>query len=433
MIRTIHGWAGNPGINAEIISCPSQEKVASSIHGRSEIIARGSGRSYGDASLARSVFSTLSLNNILEFDPDQGIIQAEAGILLSDILKLIIPFGYFLPVTPGTQMITLGGAIAADVHGKNHTSAGSFSNHLISFEILDHTGKIIACSQSQNDQLFWQTCGGMGLTGIILNATLRLKSIESSYLKFSNQKVFGIGSLLHLFNVHQCEYSVAWLDTFHESDKIPAILTTADHLPFFDLPKKLQKRPLTYQSKHQITIPFPLPSFVMNHQTGKLLNRFYLTRNTNITGEQISEQSSFFFPLDIIKNWPLLYGKKGFLQYQFVTPFADAERCIAEVLRKISQTGIYPFLSVIKMFGNTDDNAVMSFPMPGFTLALDFKWAQNVLELLLDLDQIVLEYGGRVYLAKDARMSAHTFKRMYDSLVPHNHYYKSLLSQRLEI
>ncbi|MCB0685492.1 MAG: FAD-binding oxidoreductase [Saprospiraceae bacterium] len=433
MIRKIHGWGGCPSIHAEIISCTSRQKTASSIHGKSEIIARGNGRSYGDASISRSVFSTLSLSNVIEFDPARGVLEAEAGILLKNILELIIPFGYFLPVTPGTQLITLGGAIAADVHGKNHLTAGSFSNHLLSFQILDHSKKIVTCSRSENSNLFWETCGGMGLTGIIITALIKLKPIESTYLRSNIQKVTGINSLLTKFKNQQGEYSVAWLDSFQKVDSIPAVFTTADHIPFFDLPKNLQKKPLTFKSKQQITIPFHAPSFALNYKIGRLFNTFYLKRKIEADRLQTAKLASFFFPLDTIKNWPLLYGKKGLLQYQFVIPFSGAEECITEVLKRIHQAAIYPFLSVIKMFGEVDDRSVMSFPMPGFTLAMDFKWSPDVLNIFNDLDQIVLEYGGKIYLAKDARMNANTFKRMYKRWVTHHDYYKSLLSYRLEI
>jgi FAD/FMN-containing dehydrogenase len=434
-LKTIGGWGNYPRIKAEIHSAGNLSQVIDHIKNKSNIIARGNGRSYGDAALSDTILSTLHLSRITRFDGDAGILTAEAGVLLKNILDLIVPQGYFLPVTPGTQYITLGGAIAADVHGKNHSLAGSFSNHVLEFDLVDDTGTLITCSPHRNTSLFWNTCGGMGLTGIIVKATIQLIKIESCFLKINQTSFVGLETLLDHFQANSKKgYSVAWIDALAQGkNKIRSVHTLGQHLNLTDLPDSLTPNALLLKNTPTFEIPFTCPSFTLNKTFLKFFNHHYLVKNSRAQANQIVHFNSFFFSLDTIGSWYRLYGRKGFLQYQFVLPPDQCIRGFAKIFQKIRSHSEAVFLAVLKRLGPTDPNSIMSFPMPGFTLALDFKFSHKTLDLLNDLDEIVLEYGGRVYLAKDARMEAKIFKASYPKIVTRNNYFRSKLSDRLEI
>ncbi|MBK8502398.1 MAG: FAD-binding oxidoreductase [Saprospiraceae bacterium] len=433
-MQIIHGWANYPKIEAEVRSADNPSQVFDAITGQSSIIARGNGRSYGDASLSELVFNTLPLSNIIQFDRNAGILQTESGVLLKKILDLIIPKGYFLPVVPGTKDITVGGAIAADVHGKNHPSAGSFSNFVIGFDLLDNTGKVIHCSPNENNSLFWNTCGGMGLTGIILRASLRLKKIDSSYLKLKRTPLVGLEHLLDQFYVHEDKgYSVAWIDALLHSKQPRSIFTFGQHLAPSELPGSLKKKPLQPISGSTFEIPFHCPSFFLNRNVLKVFNAVYFHSNKRSVRKEILHIDSFFFSLDTLGHWYRLYGKKGFLQYQFVLPHDQSLKGLNQIFRKVKASGEPAYLAVLKMLGPSHPDSSMSFPLPGFTLAMDFKASQKTFDLLNTLDKVLLDHGGRLYLAKDARMSPKTFRATYPKIVTRNSYFRSLLSDRLEI
>lgn len=374
------------------------------------VLAYGQGRSYGDSCLNESgiLISTRHLNRFIHFDHATGILECEAGITLKEILDVIIPAGWFLPVLPGTQFVSLGGAIANDVHGKNHHSAGSFGNHVINFELLRSNNEKFHCSREENLELFHTTIGGLGLTGIILSASIQLKPLQSTYLdtqylKFRNLEEF---FEINQQSESQYEYTVAWLDCVSDGKNLGrGIFMRANHADtksFYEPSKK-----------SRLSVPFNFPSFALNQYSVKAFNHFYYHAQAKKIGAHLVPYDAFFFPLDSIQHWNRIYGKKGFVQYQCVIPVEYALR-IKDILQSIVESGQGSFLSVLKTFGDIPSQGLLSFPMQGVTLALDIPYrGKSTLALLNHLDAIVMSYGGRVYPAKDARMSAAAFKSYY--------------------
>ena len=397
------------------------------------IIARGNGRCYGDSSLNENIFSTLRLNKVINFDEQSGIFECEAGMLLSDILAIIVPKGFFLAVTPGTKFITIGGAIAADVHGKNHHLQGSFSKHLIAFDLLIDTSEIIMCTPVSNNKLFWQTCGGMGLTGIILKASIQLQKIETAYIHQTTIKANHLFQLMNLMEENEnYTYSVAWIDGLAKGKNLgKSLLMLGEHLALVDLPEGLEANALHRQSLFKI--PFYFPSFLLNQWIVKAFNFFHFNKNSKQRLNSIKHYDSFFYPLDSLGGWNKIYGRKGFTQYQFVLPLDKSRQGLAEILQTIIESGESSFLSVLKLFGEADERAVMSFPKRGYTLSLDFKISTKVFSLLSKLDELVLKYNGRLYLAKDVRMPASLFEKTYPKKVKRNPFFESLQSKRLNL
>lgn len=399
-------------------------------------IARGQGRSYGDAALNENglVILTERLNRFAEFDPINGTITAEAGITLSEILQLIIPHGWFLPVTPGTQTVSLGGCVAADVHGKNHHRLGSMGNHVLWLELITADGTGIRCSTKQNAHIYWATVGGMGLTGIIGMVSLKLIRIQSTQLSVTHHATQTFEQTFEYLSDPNLddEYSVAWLDSFNIGR---SIIMTAHH--------EIETKPhLNFQPKKLFSIPFNCPQFLLNKTSLKLFNQLYYQRQKQKTSSFQNSLQNYFYPLDSIQNWNRLYGKRGFVQYQCVLPTKQALQGTQKILETLTRSRYPAFLGVLKRFGK-ENLGLLTFPMTGFTLALDIPILDKGLFAVLDqLDEQVIQYGGRVYLAKDARMQADTFRAMYpkynewltikNKLDPNN-VFSSSLSRRLEI
>lgn len=429
-------WGLYPTIEADIISTKNEDEAQSLIHEKSEVIARGNGRCYGDSSLQNSIFSCLHLNKILHFNLENGTVKCEAGILLSDLLRVIVPKGYFLPVTPGTKYITIGGAIASNIHGKNHHKEGAISLYIENLELLIETGEIIQCSKVDNFELFKNTIGGMGLTGIILTVTLRLKKIETSFIKQKSVKARNIDEILTLFeNYKNYTYSVAWIDCLSKGQSLGrSILMLGEHSNIEDIDKSQAHQPLLLHSFKQINVPFMFPSFVLNKLSVKIFNFLFYHKQLRKEVNNTIHYDSFFYPLDKVNNWNRIYGKNGFTQYQFVIPFEKGKEGLKKILTKISDSGCGSFLAVLKTFGDSDIlSAPISFPKAGYTLALDFKISKKVFKLLDVLDEIVIEYGGRLYLTKDVRMTKETFNKTYTGKYSHPDKFNSLQSQRLNI
>lgn len=431
--KTVTNWGHYPTVEAEVKETAELSEIRSFVSNHETVIARGNGRCYGDSSLGPNIFSTLRMNRMLSFDVTNGLIECESGVLFSDILNVAVPKGFFLPVTPGTKFITVGGAIAADVHGKNHHCDGSFSNHLIEMSILTAEGEVVSCSPTNNPNLFWTTCGGMGLTGIILTAKFRLKPIVTSFIRQLAEKAADIDAVMRLFDASgDSSYSVAWLDCFAtKKDLGRSILMTGEHCLIDDLPIEKKQDPLALHSEKAINIPIDLPAISVNYFSVKALNFAYYHRQMRRRAESIIHYDPFFYPLDGIHNWNRAYGKPGFVQYQFVLPKAESYDGLVKILEKIARSGQGSPLAVLKLFGKADPNAVMSFPIEGYTLALDFKVGPKVFALLDELDEIVLKYNGRIYLAKDARMKASVFHKSYASTAASGRF-ASAQSKRLE-
>ncbi len=430
--KTVTNWGNFPSVEAEISERGDIPAIKTFVAERAHLIARGNGRCYGDASLGENIFSTLKLDKFLSLDVENRTLECEAGVLLSEILEVIVPKKLFLPVVPGTKFITVGGAIAADVHGKNHHAEGSFTEHLIDFRLLTETGEIARCSPDENAELFRQTCGGMGLTGIILSARFRLKKIETSFIKQLSQKAANLDAVMRLFEqTESATYSVAWIDCLARGKNLGrSVLMTGEHARLKELPLGLQKNSLSISPPGALRVPFYFPAVSLNRLSVKWFNFLYYYKQFSESATSFVHYDKFFFPLDGVRDWNRIYGRRGFVQYQFVLPKNNSYEGLQKILRAIEKSGQGSFLAVLKLFGKANENAAMSFPMEGYTLALDFKVNAEVFALLDRLDETVEQFGGRIYLAKDARMSGEFFRKSYPQAVASERF-QSLQSKRL--
>jgi len=401
----MHGWGRFPRINSEVTQPRSISECADIIATLGELIPRGLGRSYGDSSLASRMLDTQHLDHFLNFDQIHGLLTCSAGVSLDSILRLFVPRGWFLPVTPGTRFITIGGAIASDVHGKNHHIDGSFSKHVSSIELLLGNGNIATASAAENTDLFRATCGGMGLTGLIISATLALKPIRSSEIIETTIKMPDLDSVLTAFEENaSATYSVAWIDCRERGKHLGrSILMLGEHA---------ETGPLTAERKSAWPVPFEMPAGLLNSSTVKAFNTLYYAKTAPGKHTHRTPFEPFFYPLDKLANWNRLYGKPGFVQYQFVLPKKTCISGLRKILETIATSGRGSPLAVLKVLGQGNQN-LLSFPIEGYTLALDFKAEPAVFILLDELDKLVLAHGGRLYLTKDARMSEATFKTSY--------------------
>lgn len=404
MKQKITNWGNFPVVEKEIKSEDSLQKIKDFVLSHKEVIARGNGRCYGDASLGENIFSTKRLNKFIGFDKIEGVLECEAGVLLSDILEISVPQGYFLNVTPGTKFVSVGGAIASDVHGKNHHSEGCFSEYVLEFKLMKENAEVITCSREENTEDFWATVGGMGLTGIILSAKIKLKNIETAYIRQESIKADNLDEIFQLFEESEgWLYNVAWIDCLQKGENIGrSILMRGYHALREELPPKLHKNPLKNPRKIMPTIPFYFPSWVLNSFTIKIFNWLYYNKQTKKSVEGFVHYEPFFYPLDVINEWNKIYGKKGFIQYQMVIPKEKGKEGMRKILETIADSGNGSFLAVLKLFGKNNPKSYNSFPMEGYTLALDFKVNDKLKYLVEELDKIVEEFGGRIYLTKDS-------------------------------
>ncbi len=415
MKKQIANWGNYPVMESNEESFAFHEQLNQLLDEEGDFIPRGNGRCYGDASLGQRTISTLKYDKILSFDPATGVFECQSGLTLDQILEVIVPRGWFLPVTPGTKFITVGGAVASDVHGKNHHIDGSFSNHILDMDVVLASKKVITCSTRMNEDLFEATCGGMGLTGLITRVRFQLKKIETSFIKQKQIKAGNLEELIRLFETyHQYTYSVAWIDCLKKGEQFGrSILMLGEHARLSDLHEKQRQDPLKLPKKKQINFPFNLPSWVLNAFTVKAFNYLFYVKNFKREINNVISYEPFFYPLDAILHWNRGYGKNGFVQYQFVLPL-EAKPGLIEILNRISDKGLGSFLAVLKVFGKQE--SIISFPMEGYTLALDFPIKPGLLEFLDELDQVVLRYGGRLYMSKDARMKPETLQSGYPDL-----------------
>lgn len=422
MKKQIANWGNYPVIESDEKLFSYTEELDKLVAQPKSYIARGNGRCYGDASLADNTISTLKYDKVLSFDTEKGLLEVQSGITLDQVLDIIVPKGWFLPVTPGTKYITIGGAIASDVHGKNHHVDGAFSHHVIEMDVLLANGETLTCSPTENTDLFEATCGGMGLTGIIERVIFDLKKIETSFIKQKQVKAENLEEILQLFDKYaHYTYSVAWIDCLKKGKNFGrSILILGEHAKIEDLNDKQKNDPLQLPKKKQITFPFNLPSWVLNTFTVKAFNFLYYGKNFKKEINNVVSYEPFFYPLDAILHWNRGYGKPGFIQYQFVLPL-EAKQGLIDILNRISDEGIGSFLAVLKVFGKQE--SLISFPTEGYTLALDIPVRKGLFEFLDELDQIVLKYGGRLYMSKDARMKPEILEAGY----PHLDRFKALI------
>ncbi|SEW50584.1 FAD-binding oxidoreductase [Chitinophaga arvensicola] len=412
MQKRLANWGNYPAVASEENAFTQEDQLRHYVVSNDHMIARGNGRCYGDASLGKNSISMLKYDKMLSFDTEKGIMDVQAGVTLDQILDIIVPKGWFLPVTPGTKYITVGGAVASDVHGKNHHVDGAFSGHIIDMDVLIASGETICCNATTHEDLFWATCGGMGLTGIITRVKFDLKKIETAYIRQTQLKAKNLEEVIRLFDEYKhYTYSMAWIDCLQKGDSFGrSILIVGEHATPEELNDTQKKAPLTLPAKRKLSVPFNLPSFVLNTFTVKAFNWLYYGKNYKKVMHKVIPYEPFFYPLDAILHWNRGYGKAGFIQYQFVVSLDKKDGLIA-ILQRISDKGWGSFLAVLKVFGEQD--SLISFPMEGYTLALDFPIRKGLFEFLDELDEIVLQHGGRLYLSKDARMKQEIFWNSY--------------------
>lgn len=398
-------WGMYPRVECNRFTIRQQTNLEGIISNHNHLIPFGNGRSYGDSALSENIIDFSQRNYFIKFDENSGLLHVQAGVLLSEILEYFVPRGWFLKVTPGTKLITVGGAIASDVHGKNHHVEGCFSKYVNEFNIMLANGETVLCSKAATPELFNATCGGQGLTGIILDAKIFLKKINSQYIDQTTIKTKNLKETFEAFEAYNDKpYSVAWIDCLAKGEDIgKCLLMVGD---FKD------DGNLNYQLRKQKKIPFNFPSFALNQWGVKLFNWFYYNKVTKRVSKQAVDIDTFFYPLDTIGHWNRIYGKNGFTQYQFILPKENSFEGLHEILSTIADSGKGSFLAVLKLYGKANDNW-LSFPMEGYSLALDFKIEKGLFELLDRLDKIVLKYKGRIYLTKDVRVSKETFEQGY--------------------
>ena len=419
-------WGNYPtATHSQVLRPAWMDEITSALlRENAPLLAHGLGRSYGDSCLndGGTLMDMRALDRILDFDTERGSIVCEAGVSLDEILRIAVPREWFLPVTPGTKMVTMGGAIANDVHGKNHHVAGTMGCHVERFELVRSTGEQVVCSRVENPELFAATVGGLGVTGVVLWAELNLKKIVSSQIEMETIPFSTLDEFIQLSSDDEgekYEYSVGWVDCL-SGRKTRGIFMRGNHagLGVLDV----------HPRKSRLSVPFMLPGFTLNRLSISAFNSLYYFAGRMRSGHRQEHYDSFFYPLDKINNWNRIYGKGGFTQYQCVVPIGEAA-VFGEILERIARAGQGSFLGVLKKFGSVQSPGMMSFPRPGLTLALDFPFrGEKTLKLFAALDELVLAAKGALYPAKDPRMSGKMFRASFPRLEEFRKYVDPALS-----
>lgn len=433
--RSLYGWGRTAPSTAQVLSTADVDTIAQAVkqvadenselpeHKRRGVIARGMGRSYGDPAQNGGglVVDMTPLNRIHSIDPDTGIVDVDAGVTLDQLMKAALPFGLWVPVLPGTRQVTIGGAIGPDIHGKNHHSAGSFGDHVLSMELLVADGRVLHLEPNgENAELFWATVGGMGLTGIILRARIQMTFTETAYFIADTDRTDTLDETIALHSDGSevnYTYSSAWFDAISAPPKTGrstisrGSLATLDQLKEFA--PKLAKDPLKFNAPQLMTVPGIFPSWTMNKLSLMAIGEAYYLMGKPSRND-VKNLTQFYQPLDLIGEWNRGYGKAGFLQYQFVVP-TDAVEPFKDIIYDIQASGHYTALNVFKLFGE-GNRAPLSYPMKGWNVCVDFPIRPGLNEFLDRLDDQVMQFGGRLYLAKESRTSAEKFHAMYPEL-----------------
>ncbi len=404
-------WGRYPKLEADLIPLSWTSDFPLPHPPATKVLPVGAGRSYGDVCLLEhgTLLKTRGMDRFLHFNPETGVLRCEAGVTLAEILDFAVPRGFFLPVTPGTKYVTVGGAIANDIHGKNHHVAGTFGCHVPRFELVRSDGARFECSPTENADWFSATVGGMGLTGLITWAEVRLRPIVSRKIQYKGTKFVGIDEFVSLSRASaHAEYTVSWIDCIATGNNFArGIFMQGDHSE--------QPEPLKPSKEPWLTLPMDVPEFALNRFSIGLFNALYYNKQFGKEKTGRVDYEPFFYPLDSLLDWNRMYGKSGLLQFQCVLPWeADQQMGIVKILKAITASGLASFLAVIKVFGDVPSPGMLSFPAPGITLALDFPIRAEISFDLLDrLARITQEHGGRMYPAKDARMTAEQFQSFY--------------------
>lgn len=413
-IKEYHSWGRYPKVkDSQVASIFWRDEVPVLADFSRSVLPIGYGRSYGDSCLNDGgiALDTTTLGRFICFDEEQGLLACEAGVSLAEVLEVIVPRGWFLPVTPGTKFVSVAGAVANDIHGKNHHRAGTFGCHVTRFELLRSSGERLICSPTENAEMFQATIGGLGLTGLILWVEFHLKRIANPFINYERVR---FGSLDEFWKLsaesdHDYEYTVSWLDCQIGGRHMGrGLFWRGNHATAAEGASK------KVRSKPNVRLPIDVPSFLINTFTMKIAREGVYRSQLTKRIHGIVPYEGFFYPLDAILDWNRGYGKRGFLQYQCVVSDVDHYRALKEVLAEIRKADENWFLNVFKTFGDVKSPGMLSFPQPGATLAIDFAFrGQKTLTFLDRLDKIVRDNGGRVYPAKDARMSAASFQAFY--------------------
>lgn len=411
------GWGNYPSSRCTLVEPTSEAEIARAIDPRGTV-ARGLGRSYGDAAIneGRLVVGMTRLDRFLAFDEATGVLTCEAGTSLERIIRAFAPRGWFPMVTPGTKLVTVGGCIANDVHGKAHHVQGSFVECVESMRVLLASGSVVNASRTENTDLFWASFGGMGLLGVIVDATIRLRRIETTY--FTQRAIIAkdlaemIAALDETGEIYP--YSVAYIDPVATGKRLGSgVLTVGDHARVTDLPRRLARDPLRLHGSFAIDVPFTFPEIALNALTIRILNQVF--KLVLGRASRVAHYEKFFYPLDFVGHWNRGYGRRGFTQYQFVVPLERGYENMKKILEAIVSSGSLPFLNVLKRLG-PESGGLLSFPAQGYTLAIDFPIRKDTGALLRRLDAMVLDAGGRIYLGKDAFVDPETLRAMYPQL-----------------
>lgn len=414
--RPLAGWGRYPVAPCGVATPTSRSALSGGLPDASTSVARGNGRSYGDASLSSGLtVATGKLDRMLSFDEATGLLCCEAGVLLADILGALLGTGWFPPVTPGTKFVTVGGMIASDVHGKNHHGVGSFCDHLSWIDLAIGDGRVLRCSHQENADLFAATCGGMGLTGVILAAAFRMKPVESAWIRQRTLRARSLGEVMDLFEASgDWTYSVAWIDGLASgADLGRSALFLGEHARADELDSARRDAPFARRARKARRVPLDFPRAALSRPNVRLFNMAYFRAQR--VGDAVVDLEPYFYPLDAIGDWNRIYGKGGFVQYQCVLPLESSKVGMTQLLTRIAAGGSASFLSVIKRMG-ASSFGLLSFPMPGYTLALDFPATEATFKLFEQLDAIVGDHGGRIYLAKDSCAKPAMIERGYPRL-----------------
>ncbi len=407
----LSGWGRFPQIKARELTPQSESELVDILQQNDSYIPRGNGRSYGDSAINKNLTITMTrMNKFLQWNQESGELVAESGVLIADIIDTFLPRGWFPHVSPGTKFVTLGGAIACDVHGKNHHKDGSFGNFVNWIEIFNDKNEVVRCSPDENSELFNWTIGGMGLTGVIIRCSIQLKKVESGWIKQHIVVNNNLNETLQSFNEHkEATYSVAWIDCLAKGKTFGrSILMLGEHADKSEINIKSETFPK--RKNRIITLPFDAPSFLLNNFTVLVFNRLYFNLNKNKQSSFV-DWDTYFYPLDSIGDWNRMYGKNGFFQFQCVLPVELSGEGYTKILSTIQNKSSGSFLAVLKDFGI--GNGHLSFPKQGLTLALDFKASKQNIEVGKELIDIVNNFGGSFYLAKDAIMNSTQFNPVF--------------------
>jgi decaprenylphospho-beta-D-ribofuranose 2-oxidase len=417
MTTPLTGWGRTAPTSARVVDVAAVDLPAL-LRQRPDrgVLARGLGRSYGDAAqnAGGTVLAPITGLTTVTRDGETALVTAAAGTSLHELMGTLLADRLFVPVSPGTRYVSVGGAVAADIHGKNHHRDGSFGDHVVSLDLVTADGELHTVGPDVDPDLYWATIGGMGLTGVVTSVTLRAFPVESAYVHVHTERIPDVGSLMRRMRESDADfrYSVAWIDTLARGRSLGrSVLTRGDHATPDQLGGAAARHPWAGPRDPRIGVPFTPPAGLVSRPTVRAFNELWFRKAPR---DRVDVQSiaAFFHPLDLVKGWNRLYGRGGLVQYQLVVP-DDAEAAMTEALRLLADAGQPSFLAVLKRFG-PGNPGLLSFPMAGWTLALDLPAGPALAPLFRTLDQLVVDAGGRLYLAKDSRLSPEVFDRMYE-------------------